>query len=438
VSGVPLLQFCWSALVCVVLLTLTGCLSAPKKVEQKLPEIRAQWQADVARQSSLPSRSLDWNQALDLLRAKNLKLRAARASVTNSQELATQPYRDLIPTINLRSGVTRSLANVPSTSIDDVTFNIDSFFNIPGVVNFDSRVFAGRLAFLRAQAAYELAEREQTIELYKAFIAMQDQDQLVSELKSQRALAETVQKVDPLAAQVLIRDLASQELGLAKSGDALQTLLGDLLGDRSYQWKLTTNGLPDLAYEKEPLQLSDTNRVARLQMRLVALELVRAWATIHGIKLQYWPELTIFVSGPSVFQRIGGQSHFWSSKDIQASADFFWTLDTRGIVSQQLRQTRRDQTLQEAQLRLDSQALVDKLLSAQKLSGSLRAQAEQLDELISVLDKIPQTIDFNTILQTAETTRSLRRQRFELHRNIAELDTLFWFVDEQKWALLTP
>jgi hypothetical protein len=421
-----------------VLSTFTGCLSAPKKVEQKLPEVRAQWQADVAHQSALPVRTLDWNEALDLLKAKNLKLRAARASVTNSLEMATQPFRDLIPTINLRAGVTRSLANVPITSVDDVTFNIDSFFNIPGVVNFDARVFAGRLEVLRAQAAYKLAEREQTIELYKAFLAMQDHDQLVSELKSERALAQTVQQVDALAAQVFIRDLASQELGVAKSAEALQAQTGDLLGDRSYQWKLTTNGLPDLAYEKEPLQLADTNRVGKLQMKLVALELVRAWATIHGIKLQYWPELSIFVSGPSVYQRTGGENHFWSSKDIQASADFFWTLDTRGVVSQQLRQARRDQALQEAQLRLDSQALVDKLLSAQKLSGALRSQAGQLDELISVLDKIPQTIDFNTVLQTAETTRSLRRERFELHRNIAELDTLFWFVDEQKWASLTP
>ncbi|MDB6122155.1 MAG: hypothetical protein JWQ71_1148 [Pedosphaera sp.] len=437
-SGVSLLQICWSAVTCLTLLLLTGCLSAPKKVEQKLPQLRAQWQADVARQSSLPGRSLDWPQALALLKANNLKLRSARTDITNTAELATQPYRDLIPTINLRSGATRTVANVPTTTFDDVTFNIDSFFNVPGVVNFNSRIFGGRLAVLRSKAAYQLAEREQTIELYKAFIQAQEQSQYVSELKSQQALADAVQKADPLAAQVLLKDLNSQQLSLEKSADILQSRVGELVGDLKYRWVLTTNGLPNLAYDQNPLPLADTNRVARLQMRLVALELVRAWAQIHGIKLQYWPELTIFVSGPSVFQRIGGKSQFWSSKDIQASADFFWTLDTRGYISQQLRQTRREQELQIAQLHMDSEALIDKLLAAQKLSGSLRAQAEQLDELISVLDKVPKTFDFNSILQTAETSRSLRRQRFELRRNLAELDTLFWFVDEQKWASLNP
>jgi hypothetical protein len=434
VSGVSLLQFCWSAFACLTLLALPGCLSASKKVEQKLPEVRTQWASFVNQQSSLPVRTLDWSQAVELLRTNNIKIRTARTEITNTLERATQPYRDLIPTINLRSGVTRSLANVSATTFDDVTFNIDSFFNVPGVVNFSTRVFAGKLEVLRAKAAYELSLREQTIELYKAFLSAQDQEQITAELKTQRALAETVQKVDPLAAQVLYKEVHTQETALQKSREALQIQLGDLFSNRSYQWSLVGNTLPDLAYDKQPLPLSDTNRVAKLQTRLAALELVRAWGMIHGIKLQYWPELSIFVSGPSIYQRSGGANHFWSSKDIQASADFFWNLDTRGYVSQQLRQTKRDQALQIEQLRLDSQALVARLLTAQKLVSSLKAESEQLDQLIDVMDRMPPSLDFNTILQSADTSRSLRRQRFELRRDLAEVNTLFWFVDEQKWA----
>ncbi|EEF62664.1 TolC family protein [Pedosphaera parvula] len=433
-SGVSLLQSCWSALACLALLPLTGCLSASKQVEQKLPEVRSQWVTFVARQSSLPVRTLDWPQAISLLVTNNLKLRAAKTEITNTLERATQPYRDLIPTVNLRSGFTRSVANFTAASFDDVTFNIDSFFNVPGVVNFSTRLFAGRLEVLRAKAAYELALREQTIELYKTFLISQEQDQLVGEIKTQRALAETVQKVDSLAAQVLFKEVNSQEINLGKTREGLQTRLGDLFSDRTYQWVLSTNNLPDLAYEKQPLPLADTNRVAKLQTRLAALELVRAWGLIHGIKLQYWPELSIFVSGPSVYQRSAGASSFWSAKDVQATADFFWNLDTRGYISQQLRQTKRDQALQIEQLRLDSEALIDRLLAAQRLAGSLQAQADQLDQLIAVLDRVPPSFDFNTVLQTADTARSLRRQRFELRRDLAEVNTLFWFVDEQKWA----
>ncbi|MDB6019435.1 MAG: hypothetical protein JWR19_3924 [Pedosphaera sp.] len=403
-----------------------------------MPEVQARWQADVARQAALPERSVAWPEALGLLETNNLKLRAARVDITNAQELASQVFRDLIPTINLRSGATRSIKNIPATSFDDVTFNIDSFFNVPGVVNFDSRWFAGRLTVLRAKAAYQLERREQTIELYKLFLEAREEQEIANELKSERTLATALQQADEWAGQIMLKEIESQQLVQAKSRESLQTRIGEILGDGQYRWVLRSQGLPDFQYENVPLPLGDTNRVAQLQMKLVALELVRAWAQIHGIKLQYWPELTIFVSGPSAFQRVNGQSHFWSSAEVTATADFFWTLDTRGYVGQQLRQTRREQELEAARLRQDTEELIDRLLAAQRLASSLRREIEQLDQLIGVLESVPQNLDLDSVLQAAENNRSLRYQRFKLRRDLAEVNALFWFVDEQKWASVTP
>jgi hypothetical protein len=415
-------------------LGLTGCLSPEKKLAQKLPMVQTRWQADVARHAALPERTLDWAEALTLLEADNLKLRAARVDITNAQELAYQVFRDLIPNVNLRSGLTRSLKDIPSTSFDDVTFNIDSFFNVPGVVNFDARLFAGRLGVLRAKAAYQLARREQAIELYKLFLEAREKQEIRAELKSERLLADAVAQADELAGPIMLKEIESEQLGLEKSLVDLQTHIGEVLADPQYRWVLSTNGLPDFQYESQPLMLSDTNRVASLQMKLVALELVRAWAQIRGIKLQYWPELTIFVTGPSVYQRVNGENQFWSSADVRATANFFWTLDTRGYVSLQLRQTRREQELELARLKQDSQELIDRLLAAQRLAGSLRKQIRDLDRLIALLDNVPHELDLNSILQAAESNRSLRYQRFKLRRDLAEVNTLFWFVDEQQWA----
>src|SRR5258708_3768670 len=177
----------------------------------------------------------------------------------------------------------------------------------------------------------------------------------------------------------MLKEIESQQLVQAKSRESLQTRIGEILGDAQYRWVLRSQGLPDFQYENVPLPLGDTNRVAQLQMKLVALELVRAWAQIHGIKLQYWPELTIFVTGPSVFQHVDGQDHFWSSADVIATADFFWALDTRGYVGQQLRITRREQELERAQLLQDTRSLIDRLLAAQRLAGSLGEPVKQLD-----------------------------------------------------------
>ena len=78
-------------------------------------------------------------------RANNLKLRTARVGISNSVELARQVYKDLIPTVDLRSGYGQSLKNLPASTLNDDTFNIDSFFQHPRrAVNFNARLFAGR------------------------------------------------------------------------------------------------------------------------------------------------------------------------------------------------------------------------------------------------------------------------------------------------------
>ncbi len=402
-----------------------------------MPALQTHWQEDVAHQSALPERVLDWPTALGLLQTNNLKLRSARIDITNSLELTRQVFKDLIPTLDLRAGAGNSIANLPVSSLNDVTFNIDSIFNIPGVVNFNARLFAGRLEVLRATTACRLVEREQTINLYKLFLQARENDELAAELKSERLLADGVRRADELSGELMLKEIKTRELLLAKDRDDFQGSLGDLLMNRQFHWVLTTSNLPAFDYETHPLRLNDTNRVAQLQTRLVALELVGAWAQIKGIKLQYWPELTIFVTGPSVFQVANGHGQFWSSSDIFAEADFFWTIDTRGYVGLQLRQTRRQQELQAAQLRQDSQALIDRLLSAQRMAGSLGKQIEQLDQLISLLGQFPQDVDFNSIVQAAESNRSLREQRLKLRRDLAELNTLFWFVDEQRWPALS-
>src|ERR1700758_4923492 len=88
----------WSLLGCCLgLLGLAGCLSPQQKVAKEMPALRSRWQADMAQQSAMPDRRVSWTEALALLEQNNLKLRSARMDVTNSQEVARQVYRDLIP-----------------------------------------------------------------------------------------------------------------------------------------------------------------------------------------------------------------------------------------------------------------------------------------------------------------------------------------------------
>jgi len=202
-------------LVCVAIL-LTGCLSPKKKVAARLAELRPQWTTNVAHQAALPEQPVNWQSAVSLLRARNLKLISGRFDITNSQESVRQVYKDLIPTLDLRANVNRSLKNIGMTTLDDVTFSADSFFNIPGIVNMNARFFSARLTLLRTEMLYRLAEREQMIELYKLFLSFEEARQVAAELQAEQQLAESVQAVDRLAGQVLIEQLKSRRLAFER------------------------------------------------------------------------------------------------------------------------------------------------------------------------------------------------------------------------------
>ena len=85
--------------------------------------------------------------------------------VTNSQEIAHARFIETSSPPSTCVGRLQKLEKSPRDFVDDVTFNMDSFFNVPGVVNFNSRLFSARLSVLRAQAAAQLAEREQTMSI---------------------------------------------------------------------------------------------------------------------------------------------------------------------------------------------------------------------------------------------------------------------------------
>jgi hypothetical protein len=197
--------------------------------------------------------------------------------------------------------------------------------------------------------------------------------------------------------------------------------------------------LPALDYQQNPLPLSDTNRVAQLQMRLLAVELEAARAQLLGLKLRYWPELNIFVSGPPVYARRAGTDRFWDSDEVRASADLFWNIDTRGNLTRTIRQTKRQQELQKERYRQESLALMNRLIFTQGLIDAVKEQLQQIQGQLEVLLAVPPAQSYAALEKYSQDYRSLTQQQLQLKRELSELNALFWFVDDLAWNnLLTP
>src|ERR1041385_5246771 len=190
-------KICGFASVAFLTLLLSACRSPEKQVNKRLEGIRVRWQTNLVWHENLPVRKLDWSTGVELLLAKNPKLRQARIDYTNSVENYKQIFRELIPTLNARAGVQKRLASLNTLSFDDVTFSADSFFNVPGLVNYAARIYAGKLVMLRSRTAYELAEREQVIELYRLFNNIVEESTELERLKIQRANVAAMAAIDP-------------------------------------------------------------------------------------------------------------------------------------------------------------------------------------------------------------------------------------------------
>lgn len=420
------------AVACLIALV-AGCRGPQRKVEEHMASLREQWNSSVVQQANLPERVLDWHEAVGIMSAQNIKLRQMRIDLTNSQESVRQVFKDFIPTLNLQAGISEFFTEIPGISPDDVFMNASSFFSVPGVVNFKARLYAAQLLELRSRSALELAEREQMIELYRLFFTSEELRDRTQRLETQRATAEAMMQVDPFTGQVMLTEVETLELAHAREEKALQDRISDVLGSRDYQWGLAPEGLPSLQYAEQPLPLTDTNRVAQLQMKLLAVELEAARAQLVGLKLRYWPELHIGINSPPIFSRSGGSSEFWDSEQVRLTANVFWNIDTRGNLSRTIRHTKRQQELQRERYRQESLSLINRLVFTQQLIAEVRQQLQQVEAQLTVMEAVPPAQTFAAIEKYAVDYRSLTAQQLQLKRELSELNALFWFVDEYAW-----
>src|SRR4051794_5716950 len=103
-----------------IVATWMGCASPEKKVNARMDQLRTEWETNIAHQANLLERVVDWPTAWQLLLQNNLKLRQSRNEVTNTIENYRQVYKELIPTVNARAGVSKNLTKLNTISPDDV------------------------------------------------------------------------------------------------------------------------------------------------------------------------------------------------------------------------------------------------------------------------------------------------------------------------------
>jgi len=357
-------------------------------------------------------------QALDELRAHNSKVQAANLDIARAAEALDQVKRSLIPTASFSAGYERLLDSSNSVQFEPFTFAANLFFDVPGLFSYRVRYEAAVLTLAHARLVRETVWREQVIALYRAVLeanALQDRG---------AGLAHTATAVAALAATA--PDAAARERGrladerrqLAKARADWLERTGEILGVRGVPLVLSEAGLPPLPYaavadRPEPAQL------ARLPLRLAALDLLALRARQLGITLQEWPELQMTVDSPTVFEAGQGQTYVWSPRQVFVGVDSFWTLDTQGRHASDKRLLAGEMAYRHEVLEQEEAATAAKLRAA--LDGLARTDRE--------LGSVEQAL--------ADSDSSLRPDlldaRAALVSDRRDWQLTLWFFDDTRW-----
>ncbi len=395
----------------------TGCISVHRELAAEEQRRQVDWQqrhatAQLARAAPL---RLAWDDALVLLRRGNEKIRAVDLDCLRASENLQQVRRSLLPLLSLQGGYNQALTS--GTGIDPFTFAASVFFDVPGMVGYRLRHEAAELVVIRSQLALEAVWREQTVELYRAFSHCA---QLAGDRRNlARALAAAT---GPGSAR--FRTLLEHRLATLVGDEAeASTKLSHLVGQPDVVFDCTAAGLPALAYE-QPANRPAATAIARLPLRLAAVELVALRARELGVNLEYWPEFSVYVSNPSLYRRNDGQNTYWSSRDMFAGANAYLTLDTRGRIASQKRIVAAETRLRRETLEREAATLSHRIETALVALSDTDVQLAALPAAGST----PSTL-FQTAVAARRTTLLEERRDWQL---------VLWFFDDARWPGVPP
>jgi hypothetical protein len=397
----------------------SGCMSATRELAREQTRREAHWKDLVSAPPPAEIPSLNWNTALDRLRHHNPKLGAADLDVRRAEEALSQVKKSLIPTANFQAGYNRVLGNSGGLTFEPFTFAATFLFDVPGLFNYRTRYEAAVLYLTRARLARETLWRTEVIELYRLHLENRDLSAEEHRLDETRRAQAQLALSSPRAAESVAGRLGAAQTQWSARRQDWQARLGELLGMSGVPVTFSGAGLPALPYEA-PASRPAPETLARLPMRIAALELVSLRARQLGIRLEQLPEVDLTVDSPTIYQSGSGQGSIWSAHEVLVGVNAFWTLDTQG-------RQRSESRLLTAELTFRREVLEQEAVAAAaKMRAALDGLARTDRSMAAVHRALPDSPDaWRSPLHEAGEALSATRRDWQC---------VLWFFDDAQWT----
>lgn len=412
---------------------LSGCQAPERALENRYETLSGEFEAQLNVQAT--ATPLHWDEAVERMMAQNLDIQRSYNGILDAREATQRVFLDLVPPVNLSARLSRQLTDLGNLSSDDLDFSVFSTVNVPGVLRLRVNHYAALLQEIRATWAFELERRERTAQLYALFIRQRNLEQRARtlELSGLSLKNQPLKSIDPANPRPAELERRNRLWALDREREQLGLDVARLLGDYSALWIPEPDSLPTLYPDQQLPDIQDLEQIAVLWRQLRAAELEGARMTELGAQLNYWPDLRMTVSSPPLFQSQGGQTFDWDKDAVTFSLSSSLSIDTQMRNAFRLRQIRRGNALILESLGQESAEII------RRLKEGLATWQFNQDELLltetrhRLLLKSLATGSLDTANDRLESLLRVEEQLTRLRSEQAELEALFWRLDEAQW-----
>jgi hypothetical protein len=413
----------------------SGCNSVRENLDKQYDRVEKIYSETYNQSKNKEGMELAWGEALKMMMVNNLELQRAIDSLERAKESRAQIYWDLVPTLRFSANLSKALSEVGSVDSEDIRFNVFSTINFPGLINLYSRKYTALLAVIKADWDLRLKRRQLTIRLRELFLEYSDFETRKENVeKTQLWSASENKKPAELLASTPEEILIEQQaFNLRISENQLSQTISKILGNFEYKWKLLSDGIPELSYVENPLDLNRTDKLGVLLRQKQAADLEALRLTEFSTKLRYFPDLNLGVSSPPLYRVGNGVETGFSADDMVFRASSGFSLDTSLRVTRQLKNVRRQIEFQNRFMREQIREQIQRAFLAQEELVLVERELSLARLRLETLDAQPRSTELDEIRVFLEKRFVLIGRVSNLQLKKARLEGGFWLIDEEEW-----
>lgn len=377
---------------------------------------------------------ITWQQGLEKMYLANPNLIQADYRMLDAKYRQKQVWRNMIPGLSVGLSDSKTIKDIGDI-FSDSSFRINSFISLGNLLDLPSTVYTNKLTYIGSALQSENTMRQQVITLYRLF-----QEQKLHRIEKQALDLES-----QILASISGKD-ASDSLDMKlRHKEAIEnyernikdwkTKVGDFFMSGFEDIYLDPNGIPDIIYDPNKLDFSDTKRWGLLQLNLLALENIAEDGRILDTYLRYLPTANLSVSAPPLYSNTNGQS--FDPANIRLSPSFNWNLDSRGYIGRQLYRIKREQPLRDWRKDRRTREEVKKLFEGKELLIKIKKELTELRAAIEIYKKAVGSGLVKDPQKAVQTMRNLKEKEVRLMAREIEICSTFWLIDEKRWRPIT-